>query len=84
MGIFGAAHGWEGGGVGNTPFYKICHKHPTVVKLGTVLPYLRKIQKIYKSRDTPLSFADISIFSTGISKCCLLIIKKYRTDCISK
>ena len=26
--------------------------YPTMVKLGTVIPYQRKIQKIYKSRDT--------------------------------
>ena len=35
---------------------KICHTHPTMTKLGTVIPYLRKTQKIYKSRDTSLEF----------------------------
>ena len=33
---------------------KICFAYPTLMKLGTVAPYLRKIQKIYESRDTPL------------------------------
>ena len=35
---------------------KICLTYPTIMKLGTVVPYLKKIQKIYKSRDTPLEF----------------------------
>ena len=30
--------------------------HPTMKKVGTVIPYLKKIQKIHKSRDTPLEF----------------------------
>ena len=34
------------------PLPKICHKYPTMMKLGTVIPYLKKIQKIYESRDT--------------------------------
>ena len=32
----------------------ICHTHPTLMKLSTVIPYLKKIQKIHKSHDTPL------------------------------
>ena len=55
---------------------KICRTYPTMMTLGTVIPYLRQIQKIYKSRDTPLSSADISIFSQEIRKFCY--IKKYR------
>ena len=27
---------------------KIRHIYPTIIKLGTVIPYLEKIQKIYK------------------------------------
>ena len=61
MGIFGDAHGWGGGGK-KAPLPKIYHTYPTMMKLGTVIPYLKKIQKIYESRDTPLSSADISIF----------------------
>ena len=38
------------------PLRKICHTYPTMMKLGTVIPYLRKIQKIYKSRDISLEF----------------------------
>ena len=38
------------------PLPKICHTYPAMMKLGTVIPYLKKIQKIYESRDTPLEF----------------------------
>ena len=53
MGIFGAAYGW---GDQERPLPKICHTYPTVMKLGTVIPYLKKIQKIFESRDTPPDF----------------------------
>ena len=33
MSVFGAAHGWEGGGLP-----KICHTYPTKMKLGTFVP----------------------------------------------
>ena len=46
------------------------------LRTGTVIPYPKKIQKIYKSHDTLLEFADISIFSPKISKFCYT--KKYR------
>ena len=35
---------------------KICHTYPTIMKLGTVITYLKKIQKLYKSHDAPLDF----------------------------
>ena len=35
---------------------KISHTYPTMMKLGTLITYIKKIQKIYKSRDTPLEF----------------------------
>ena len=54
MGSLGIAHGW--GGAKRPPLPKICHIYPTMIKLGTVIPYLEKIQKIYESRDTPLEF----------------------------
>ena len=38
-----------------------------MMKLGTVIPYLKKIKQIFKSRDTPLSSADINIFWQEIS-----------------
>ena len=57
MGFFGAAHGWWGGGGKRARLLKIRHAYPTIVKPGTVIPYLKKkIQKVYESRDTPLRF----------------------------
>ena len=57
MDFFGAAHGWSGEGAAKrAPLPKICHTYPTMMKLGTVIPYPKKIQKIYESRDTPLEF----------------------------
>ena len=41
---------------GKGPLPNICHTYPIMMKLGTVLPYLKKIQKIYQSCDTPSEF----------------------------
>ena len=57
MGFFGAAHGWWGAKKALPPLLKICHTYPTMMKLGTVISYLKKIQEIYKSRDTFLEFS---------------------------
>ena len=32
---------------------KIFHTYPTMMKLGIVISYIKNIQKIYESRDTP-------------------------------
>ena len=53
MDRFGAAHERKE----EYPFLsKICHTYRTMMKIGTVIPYLKKIQRIYESRDTPLDF----------------------------
>ena len=44
------------GGGKKIPLPKICHTYPTAMKLDTVIPYPKKIQKIYESRDKPLEF----------------------------
>ena len=44
MSFFGADQEWVG----------LCHTYPTMMKLGTVIPYLKKIQKLYELRDTPM------------------------------
>ena len=54
MTIFRAVHEWVG--VKKAPLHNICHTYPTVLKLDKVIPYLRKIQEVYESRDTPLEF----------------------------
>ena len=38
------------------PLYEVCHTYLTLMKLDTVIPYLKKIPKIDKSRDAPLGF----------------------------
>ena len=60
----------------NISLPKNCHTYPTVMKLGTVIIYLKRTQKIYESRTYPLNSADISISSLKISKFCY--IRKYR------
>ena len=44
---------------------KICHTYLTMMKPGTVIPYLKKIQKTYESRDTPPKFCWHQRFFTG-------------------
>ena len=51
-----------------------------MMKLGTVIPYLRKIQKYINHVTHPLSSADISIFSPKISKFCYIKKYRYRLD----
>ena len=58
--------------VKKAPLPNICHTYSTI--FGTVIPYLKKIQKIYKARDTLA--VDISIFPPEISNFCY--IKKFR------
>ena len=74
MGIFGAGHGWRWGQKGPLP--KISHTYPTMMKLGTIIPYLKRIQKVYESRDTLPDFCCHQHFSREISKFCYF--KKYR------
>ena len=38
------------------PLPKICHTYLTMMKLATVIPYLKEIQKVYESRDKPPEF----------------------------
>ena len=54
MGILGAAHGWRG--AKRPRLSKICHTYPTMMRFGTVIHYLKKIEKIYESHDTPSEF----------------------------
>ena len=46
---------WGGGGE-KVHLPKICHTYPAMMKVDTVIPHLKNIQKIYESRDTPLEF----------------------------
>ena len=63
--FFGAAYEWWRE---KSPLPKICQTYPAMMKLGTVIPYLKKIEYIYiyiytyiyiyiyKSHDTPREF----------------------------
>ena len=42
-------------------FSGAAHAYPTMMKLSTLIPYPKKIQKLYESRDTPFEFS----FFTG-------------------
>ena len=59
MDLFGAAHEW------NCPLTKIKYAYLTMMKLGTAILYPKKIQEIFKSRDTPLEFCLYQYFFTG-------------------
>ena len=50
-GLFRDCSRMRGGGLP-----KIRHTNPAMMKLSRVMPYLKKIQKMYKSRDTSLEF----------------------------
>ena len=63
MGLFGAAHGLEAAKRPCLP--KICHTYSTTMKIGTVIPYLKKIQKTCKLCGTPLQFCWHQHFFTG-------------------
>ena len=43
-------------GGGKKTLCKIYQTYPIMMKFGTVTAYIKNIQKIYKSRDTPLEF----------------------------
>ena len=83
MGFFRTAHGWRG--AKRPPLPKIWPTYPAMMKLGTVIPYPNKIQKIYESRGTILEFCWHQHFFTGNQQ--ILLYKKYRyrlhIDCIS-
>ena len=67
---------WEGGKKTSTPFPKVSHTYLTKIKLETVIPYLKKIQKYMNHITHPLSSAANSISSREISNC--RYVKKYR------
>ena len=50
MGLFGANP------PPSPPLREICHTYAALMKLGTVIPYLKKIHKMYESRETPFEF----------------------------
>ena len=59
---------WGKRGQKKAPFPKICYTCPTVMKLGTVTSFLKKIQKTYESRGTPFEFCWHQNFFTVIQQ----------------
>ena len=54
----------------------ICHSYPKMTKVGTVIPYAKKIKKYINHVKYLLSFADISLFSPEIRN--FFQINRYR------
>ena len=77
-GLFRAAHGW-GGGI-FAPLPKIRHTNPAMIKLGTVIPYYGRSKKCKNHVTHPLGSANISIFSSKISKFSYIKKSTYRLD----
>ena len=69
-----------GVGVKRPPLPEIYHTFPTKMKLGTVISYLKKTQKIDESHDTPLEFCWLSIFHRKSAN--LAISENTNIDCI--
>ena len=55
-----------------------------MMKIGTVLPYLKKIQKIYESRDKSPDFCWHQHFSPVISRSCYIMKYRYRLNFSTK
>ena len=55
----------DGGRQSGSPLSKIGQTYSTMMKLGTVIPDIQKIQKIYKSRDIPHAFCLHQQFFSG-------------------
>ena len=68
----------EGGGgwAKRLPSPKTCDTYPMMIKLGMVMPYLKKIQKYINHETQLLRSTEIRIFSLEINK--FSYIKKYK------
>ena len=58
----------DGGWVGKATLLKVFRTYPRLIKLGTVIPYLKKTRKRYESRDIPLGFCWQHNLFTGNQK----------------
>ena len=69
MGLFEPAHGYmgRGGGAKRHPLLKNCHAYPTIMKVNTVVPYLKKFQKYINYVTHPISLLTLA-FSPKINR----------------
>ena len=65
MGFSGLLTDGGGGWAKRSLLHIICHTYSAMMKLGTVIPYPRKIHKIFESRHTTLEFCWHQHFFTG-------------------
>ena len=65
-------------GAKTPPLPKICHTYPTMMKLSTVMLYQGRLKKYMIHVTHPLSCADISLFSSEISKFLYIWKSRYR------
>ena len=61
MGLFGDAQRWQE--AKKAPLPKICHTYPTMMKLGRVIPCLKKSRKYMDREANLLNSDDIGIYS---------------------
>ena len=55
-----------------------CQTSGTIMKLGTVIPYLKNMKEIMNHVTHPLCSANISIFSLEIIKFCYIMKYRYK------
>ena len=77
MGRFGAVHGFRGTKKSH-PLFKIYHTYATIMKLWHICNLPKEDPKNINHVTHPVSSADISIFSSEISKFCYIKKYKYR------
>ena len=78
MGLFGDAYRFRGAKRPLPPLPRICQTYPRMLKLGTVVSYLKKIEKYINHLAHRMSSADISISSLEINNFCYIMKYKYR------
>ena len=67
------------GGVQKGPTPKICHIYPTMMKLGTCIPNLKKTPKMFEWRGIPIGFCWHQYFFTGKQNFSFIKKDRYRS-----
>ena len=56
-----------------SPLFKLCYTYPTMMKIETAVPYMKRSEKYKNQVKHPLISADISIFPSEISRFCYIL-----------